>query len=288
MDERQEAKTLGQRTNSKPKPDEQAEMDKLRLAIRAQFNRELSDEHLLMLARRNFRHKSILDALQNIGHSWSIVEGNSNDLKRVIDEFQRPGAYRQIINTQHERPYQLLLLRSFHNFLASAIATIEHVEKAIRSIRKAHPETVIAFEADVRALSQHDHIQVADLVRDSSLHVGPQAIVLGLDGTSEGGRLTLATRVAFDTTPLREEIAQMKTRNDRQRANRERDRSVLTRVQRQIQIAPFVDSYLRLVGTFIQELRRQLLAEMNAEDSEIFRATNPGEPSSRPEGDTNG
>jgi hypothetical protein len=214
------------------------------------------------IRRREAFTSPIFRAIDSLGLTWEIAGGNLTEIYRSIEKWEGDGWRRIHLDGMVKHSYHRELLRVFHNFLSSAMASVWHAERMVGRLKTVAPELSEQFGSRVEVLAGSDAFLLLQLLRDYAIHTGHHVTVLTLQGGSGPTGNVLIPKVGFDVEVLRVHLQAELLRAARSSRKRER-------LQQSLEIldaAPppemrqVVRVYHKDVGGLLGWLRQELIA----------------------------
>jgi primosomal protein N'' len=206
------------------------------------------------ILRRDAEVRPILDAVSEIDLSWTIVQGNANELLETTSMWSgsHPKSRSLWTGATAKFHYHRLVVRRLHNFVSSATAHIAHLTRQSRHFRKFDIPLYSEFVARKKAFDT----QLALLleVRDYSEHGGPHHSVLILQGTTDGGLVGI---VGLRLAAFVEDLKQKATRTPRAKLAL----TVISTLRKDsVDISTLVNKYYASITAHREWFRERLLA----------------------------
>jgi hypothetical protein len=211
------------------------------------------------IARREAVTKPLRTAIESLDLSWEITRGNLAELDSTLKEWEGQN-WRAIHNDAAARyRYHRLILRQFHNFLASAVSAIDHARPLVSRLRHVAPDLSTEYVARLEGLTDSDRYHVLKRLRDYAIHRGHHATVLVLrDRTSANEGHALEGFVSFDVVAVRSYI-QGETRRGRGKRQGLRLLAGILAEQAEPNMRDLLTGYYEEVGGLFRSLRKTLV-----------------------------
>lgn len=212
------------------------------------------------ITRRQAFTSPISGAIESLDLTWEIAGGNLTQIYRAMDKWEGDG-WRQIhLDGSVKHSYHRELLRLFHNFLSSALASVWHAERMVGRLKTVAPELFQQFGTRVEVFAASDAFLLLGVLRDYAIHTGHHVTVLMLQSAQAGD--VLIPKVGFDVEILRGHVEAevlRAARSPRRRGRLEHLLALLNTLQAP-EMRQIVRDYHRDVGGLLGWLRQQLIS----------------------------